>query len=250
MERAARRRGFWRGIFAGCIFTLIGASQAFADHKVYSPIVNKGEWEFETRHHWTVDKTRARDDEQGHLFELGYGVTDWWATAIFATLDKEAQNGTRYGETAWENVFQLTPQGKYWLDAGAYLEYAHAARGGEADDVEAKLLLEKDFGLFTHTANIIFEKQVGEHREPGTELGYAWQSRWRWSREFQPGIEAYGGFGVIRDFEHRADQTHQVGPVFLGKLGRIEYEVGWLFGLTHETPNNTIILTLEYEFFM
>lgn len=226
------------------------AGSAWADHKVYSPIVHKGELEIEFRNHWTIDRNKERDGEGNHLFELGYGVTDWWLTAILAELEKEPQAGTRYQETAWENIFQLTPQGKYWLDAGLYLEYAHAARGGEADDVEGKLLLEKETGRFVHTANFIFEKQIGEHRENGTNFGYAARTRYRWLPQIEPAIEAYGEFGRISDFNRGLDQEHQIGPVLLGTFGRFSYELGWLFGVTRSTPNHTIKFNMEYEFFL
>lgn len=56
------------------------ATPAFAVDKLYSPYVEKGEWEVEYYLDRSVDGDAAKDNVQGHEFSLGYGVNDWWKT--------------------------------------------------------------------------------------------------------------------------------------------------------------------------
>lgn len=231
---------------------LLFTSPVNADPKVYSPIVHKGDLAFENRGNTTIDDDDDEGGAQRHVFELEYGVTDWWKTALVSRLDKPGDGSLRYDTTAWENIFQLTEQGKYWLDAGIYLEYKLADDDDAADKVEAKLLLEKWYSGFQHTANFTFEKEVGGHREEDTEFGFAWRTRKEIAHHMKLGMEYFGELGEINDIKSFEDQEHRLGPVFyhefeIGEL-EIEYSLAWLFGLTDASPDHTFRWQLEIPF--
>ena len=67
------------------------------------------------------------------------------------------------------------------------------------------------------------------------------------------GFEVFGKLGELRDIESLDHQEHIIGPVFYHEFKldpnvEIEYNIGWLFGLTDESPDNTFRWQLEYEF--
>ena len=126
-----------------------------ADPKVYSPIVTKGILAVGNRGNTTIDDDDEHDGSQRHVFFVEYGVTDWWKTEIVSRLNEKAEGSLRYDSTAWENIFQLTEQGKYWLDAGLLLEYKLKDEKNAPDILEAKLLLEKPVQGFQNTLNLI-----------------------------------------------------------------------------------------------
>ncbi len=103
-----------------------------------------------------------------------------------------------------------------------------------------------------HTLNLFFSKEVGRNRTDATPFFYAWQSRFRLDPHFEPGIELYGLIDDIEAPGKLADQQHRAGPVVVGlhslaPYGKIKYEVGYLFGLTHATENGAVRWRLEYE---
>lgn len=226
-----------------------------ADLKVYSPIVEQGEFGFETRGNVAIDGDPGKGGAQTQVYEIEYTPTDFWHTALVGIVNKGAGGKLRYDATGWENIFQLVPQGKYWLDLGLYAEYETAHLKGGNDEVEFKLLAEKSFGPVTVTLNPIFEKALG-YGAKATEVKYAAQVRWRLMPEFQPALEAFGDIGEIRNLDPPADQHHQIGPVALGafRLGQrtaLKYEAGYLFGLTRDgSPDGAFkwLLELEYRF--
>ena len=55
---------------------LFASASAVAEDKVYSPIVEPGEFELEMRGHTTFDSDPAKDDQQQYKFEAGYGIAD------------------------------------------------------------------------------------------------------------------------------------------------------------------------------
>src|SRR5216684_1796291 len=161
------------------------------------------------------------------------------------------------GDTTFENILQLTPQGKYWADLGFFAEYSHAASRRDADSFTFGPLIQKELsdvmGTDTvHTLNLLFSKEVGRNRTDDTPFFYAWQSRVRLDPHFEPGIEIDGQMDDIAAPGKLADQRHRAGPVVAGlhslaPYGKIKYEVGYLFGLTHATEDGTMRWRLEYE---
>jgi len=230
-------------------FGMMGFSQqAFATKKVYSPIVEGGELEFEWRGSYDFDDRDSKNGKQKQKYAVGYGLTDWWFTELYGEIEREpAQDEFDFTAIEWENRLQLTDQGQYWLDAGLYFAYETTVKEKTADKIEGKILLEKSLAHFTHTANIIFEKQVGGGAEEETEAGLAWSSRYRWKEYFEPGFEWHSNFGELKEHHSYDEQKHQVGPVFYGKLGSVKYDIGYLFGITDPVPEGSLKWIMEYE---
>ncbi|MDX8412676.1 MAG: FTR1 family protein [Mariprofundales bacterium] len=234
-----------------CIVTsLFSMPETVQCKQVYSPIVEEGEVEFEYLLDYSVDSNPTQNGSARHQFEFEYGVNDRWLTAIYGDFRKSLNQGFAYQGAKWENIYQLFEQGERWLDAGLYFEYIIPKSSlNKPDRLEFKLLFEKEYGRIINTANIILNKELGAHAKSNTNIGYAWKSKWRWRRTFEPAIEIYGALGEIGNTKQLAQQQHQIGPVILGKLRNgLSYEVGYLFGLTTTSAQGMIKGVIGYEF--
>jgi hypothetical protein len=243
-----------RIVSAAALVLAVTTEEAGAiETKVYSPYVEPGILELEARGRRTVDNRPDQDNAQQQKYELGYGVTSWWHTAIFGEVEKEPGADPRYTATAWENIFQLTEPGKYWADFGLYVEYAHSHLARVPDELETKLLVEKSVDPFTVTANLIFNREIGSDAGKGVGFEYALRVGYPWLRWLEPGIEAYGEPGRLTGFAATREQEHIVGPVLKGKVniaglpGVFVYEAGYLFGVTDASPRGTAKWLIEYE---
>lgn len=218
--------------------------------KIYSPIVEEGEVEVEYYLDYAIDSDAAKNTNARHQFELEWGVTDRWKTAIYGDFRKRPKQGFAYQGLKWENIYQLFEQGEYWLDAAAYIEYIIPKSSlNKPDAVEFKILLEKETGKVVHTNNLIFKQEVGSNANSNTSAAYSWRSKWRKTRAWEPAIEVYGSLGELTNNKPLAKQSHQIGPVFMGKLHNgFSYEVGYLFGLTQASDQGAIKLVVGYEF--
>lgn len=229
--------------------TILFPSSAHATKKVYTPYVEKGEVELEAKYGYAIDKDNDVEGEFKQKYAIGYGLTDFWFSELYGEWEKEGEDGADIEFTAieWENKFQLTNPGQYWADFGALVEYVHNTDGG-ADKVELKGLVAKDIGKFSHAINLIAEREVGEKSSDEIEFGTAFNSRYRYSPQFEPGIEMYNDFG---DFEGGFDDhKHMIGPVVQGKIfNNIGYDTGVLFGISDAAPDATLKLLLEYEMY-
>lgn len=233
------------------IATISASDNSFAGHKkVYSPYVEQGELELEYANSYELDNDKNIDGKQKNYFATAYGVTNWWATEIVAVTEESGVKGSdpRLEEIKFENRFQLTEKGQYPVDLGLYLEYEAKLNGGEADKLEAQILLAKDIGKFTNYANIEFAREVGENSNDDTEFAFKWSTRYRLSEMLQPGFEYYAEFGELGHSGTFSNQEHQAGPVFYGDLPHgFGYEVGYLAGLSDSAPDGETKLIIEYE---
>jgi high-affinity iron transporter len=233
------------------VYGLLVPRSAHAAHVVYSPVVEEGEIALELRGHYDFDSRDDVDGSQQYKLDLEYTPTAWWRTEVLGEWEREPGESIEATEVAWENVFQLTPQGKYWMDFGVLAEYAHSLEDDGEDALELGLLGEKQFSSTVLTANLIFEREFEGGAD--TEMEFAARYRWRVSEALEPGFELYSGLGDWGANGRMHDHEHQLGPSVMGKLRSgqrtaFKYEAAVLFGLTEESPDNTVRFLLEYEF--
>ncbi|TAK98020.1 MAG: hypothetical protein EPO08_20305 [Rhodospirillaceae bacterium] len=227
------------------------SSHARAGEKIYSPIVEEGEWEVESRTLFGTDSDPTVNGAQNHVFEIGYGPTSYWATSLLVEVERDPGKPAQATHFAWENIFQLTPQGKYWLDAGAYVELEKGLNG-HPDEVETKLLLEKEIYNWVTTVNLIFNKNLNGNEGRGVNFNYDWRVEYRFHPMFELGLEGYGELGELRNFLPPSEQYQTIGPAILGRIpfgpGHLRYDIAYLRGLTTATPSSSFQANLEYEF--
>jgi hypothetical protein len=228
---------------------LMPGRAAFALDKIFSPIVEEGELAIEYSGLRTFDGDPQKNNLQEHELEMEYGVNGFWQTEIEADINKDPGGDIRVDDLGWENIFQFTPQGKYWLDAGMLLTYGHALHHGDADDIETKLLLQKDWGKWLNIANIGLDQEVGRNALGGPDRSFIWSSRYRVNPYFNPGFEIQSDFGqpgaASDSFEK---QQHYLGPAVYGIiLPQLKYEAAWLAGVSDAAASSAARFKLEYE---
>jgi hypothetical protein len=216
------------------------------DFIVYSPHVFASQSEVELRGYRYAD---SRSDLSGSAAELSIarGVTDWWKPEFYvAEFEKTPGNRGYFKGFEFENTFQLTPPGKYVADFGFLASFEHNIAAGLPNAIEFGPLIEKTAGRFTHTANLIWEKEVGSGAGGKYEFRYSYSGTYAVSQAFRPGLEAYGRPG---------DHAYQAGPIVAGErhipgtTGSLEYRIGMVAGINAAAPRQTWLIQLEYEFF-
>ncbi len=228
------------------LLTLNG--EALATKKVYSPHVVKGEFELETRGSYDFDDEDEKDGAQKQKYAVGYGVNDFWFTEVYGEIGKAPQDDFVFEAIDWENRFQLSEPGEWFIDTGLYFEYEFGVEDEASDKIEGKLLLEKQVGDFDHILNLILEKEVGPNAEEDLEGGIAWSSRYRLKPWFEPGVEWHSDFGELGEGSSFDQQKHQFGPVVYGKISdHIKYDVGYFFGVSEAAPDGQLKWIVEFE---
>ena len=188
--------------------------------------------------------------------ELTYGLTDTIEFAAYLNLAHPNGAAFQYAGSKFRLRGSLFEQGELPVDLGWYAELEWH-RTPQFDDSELELdlrpIIEKDIGRLEIAVNQKFEKAifVGPDKHRGFEFGYVaglYYNYWRW---MSPGLEFYGGIGLIDDSDPIHEQQHYVFPVVRGELpGGIEYNVGPGIGLTRGSDQVLLKLNLELERFV
>lgn len=224
---------------------------------VYSPSVEAGERAIDIRGWRQFDGDDELDGSGVLKLAVETTVTDFWLIAPYLEFAKEGEEGLLLEAVEIENIFQLTPPGKYWLDVGFLVEGMFNVNGHDVQKLRYGLLLEKELGHMVATANLLLENQFGadaEHHEGETFFSYALNIRYLLSHHLELGVSAYGGVGALGEPEDGSDQVHQIGPSIQGELelvpgrGAIKYRTEVVFGLTSGSPDATWVAEFEYEF--
>ena len=188
-------------------------------------------------------------------YELTYGLTDRIEFAAYLLAAQPAGHGYWYAGSEYRLRGRLFDPGVLPVDVGWYaeLEWHKTPQFDDAViELELRPILEKDIGRFSFIANPIFEKVlkgVGVHE--GWEFGYSAAAYYRWMRYLSPGVEFYGGAGLIDNTDPLAQQQHYIFPVIWGELPHgIEYNLGPGFGLTRGSDHVMVKFNLELERFV
>ena len=234
-----RRKIYTLLLITLCILPVKAAAD-LSDLKVYSPIVERGERQLEIIGNITLDHENDLNNFQHHELEFEYGVTDFWATSITASLIKPATESIKYDILGWENTLQLTKENKYWLDFGFHGEIELNDESDEAHNLEARFLFRKVIGQSEHILNLNFEQAFGKAANEGLELEHVWRTKIRLNEHTSIGFEAFGTIGEIKEVTALSTQDHRLGPAVYHTFdwGGIEIELHliWLFGLTASSP--------------
>ncbi len=191
-----------------------------------------------------------------NAYELTYGLTDRIEAAAYLNLAQVGGHGLWYAGSKYRLRGRLFDEGALPVDLGWYLELEwHKTPQFDDSELELELrpILEKDIGPFSLMFNPKFEKAifVGPNKNKGFEFGYVSGLYYRWRRFLSPGIEFYGGVGLMDDADPVREQQHYIFPVVWGELPHgIEYNVGPGIGLTRGSDRMILKFNLELEGFV
>lgn len=227
---------------------MVSARPALAIDRIDSPGVEQGQFEMEYHGIRLSDPRSDKNDIQEHEVTVAYTPTERWGTEVTGHFSKDSSSDIEMSGIEWLNTFQFFEPDEYWLNSGATISYTAATIRDEPDAVEVRLLLEKDWGKFTHTANIGFSQDVGSNADGGPDLVALWRSVYHYTEHFAPGFEIQNDFGKTSDHLSFNEQEHYAGPGIYGSIGKhVEYEAAALFGLTDASSLCAVRLLLNYH---
>lgn len=190
-----------------------------------------------------------------HSMEVEYGLSNKFSMALY--LDFEHP---RYSDLRWVGTKAVMARYRFFekasrpVDLAIYTEYKLPKKEYKnAEELELKLIAEKDFGFHTLVANPTFEKKMsGPDIDEGAEFSFNIGYYYKRSLIFQPGIEFYGKMGELRGLSPLNEQENYIFPtvdIFLGPHKKTIWHIGVGFGLTKPADNIILKSIISYGFF-
>lgn len=232
-------RNYYQKGFVLLLSTLL-STLSYADiNRIYHPYVNQNERELE----YGVT-SRDIDNTAINLqrLSIGYAWSDRVFTEVYLLNENLTHDGQQIRSYEAEIKLQLTEQGEYTSDWGLLFEISNAAEIN-AQEFATALLWEKELSSrWVIAANGFLGYEFGEDIQSEVETALRAQCRYRYRQGIEPAIEIY-----------LDDKDWAGGPALMGtqKLSgrkKIIWELGWIVGLNHATPDNTLRFHIEYEF--
>jgi len=152
--------------------------------------------------------------------ELTYGLSDRIEAAAYLDFAQPSGHGFWWAGDKLRLRGRLSGEDVLPVNLGWYveLEWHKTPQFDDADlELELKPIIEKDFGRVSLILNPVFEQPLyGRGHDQGFEFGYRNGAYYRWRRYFSPGLEFYGGVGLIDDNDQLSQQQHYIFPVLWG----------------------------------
>ena len=198
----------------------------------------------------------ASDQMYRSSLEVTYGLTNKLEAAAYLNLAHPNGSSLQYAGSKFRLRGSLFEQGQLPVDLGWYveLEWHKTPQFDDSElELELKPIIEEDIGRFEIDLNPKVEKAifVGPDKNKGFEFGYAAALYYNWRRWLSPGLEFYGGVGLIDDNDPLHEQQHYVFAVVRGEFpGGIEYSLGPGMGLTRGSDPVVMKVNVELERFV
>jgi hypothetical protein len=219
------------------VCALVISTSAYAEpggtSNVYGPGVTRGESELEVRS--AALHGGAMDGIALYRAEAGYGITDWWRPALALKAVEAPNAAADLTAIAIETVFDFTGTRTWPVHFGGYAEYAFG-QNGRADNIEFKLLAERQQGALTARLNLGVERTLGGGASDAWEQAYAARISWRASERLSLGVEGFG-----------EGNAHYWGPRAEWKLGAASLAFGYLAGANDAAADGQYRFALEVE---
>lgn len=187
-----------------------------------------------------------------HSLEVEYGLSHKWTVAAYADFIDPVGEKIRYVQAkAIMTHYRFFEKGSRPLDIGIYLEYKLPRKGYKgSEELEAKIILEKDAGFWTFVFNPTFEKKMsGEDVAEGMEFAFNAGLYYRELPWLHAGIEYYSKYGEIRNARPPAVQEHVLFPTIdLMIYPRYHLHTGLGIGLSKAADNLIWKTILAVEF--
>lgn len=177
-------------------------------------------------------------DYWSHQTEVEYGVTDRYTLGLYAVFVEPL------GYTAFkmENRYRFAELGEWPVDTAAYLELKKANHRDDENEVEAKLILNKDFDNLNLVANGVLEYE--EEIEPNGE------KEWELEPPFFTLGAAYPLGRVTPGLEAvvKPSASQLIPGLYIDITPDIRLNLGVAFGLGDKAEDQVLKSVLELEF--
>jgi hypothetical protein len=200
---------------------------------------------------WKEGERVQREGLFAHTLEVEYGVTDRWTVSAYGDFEDPRGKGLDYvGIRGVISRYRLFDRGERPLDAAIYLEYlVPDHRFDSGDELEAKLILEKNLYPVFLILNPTFEKRLsGPEVDEGIEFKYALGAYAAILSSLTAGLEFFGGLGEIDHFRPLREQEHYIFPAVRTILiPGLFADIGLGFGLTDASDDLIVKGIFSYE---
>lgn len=192
------------------------------------------------------NRDMPREGMWAHSLELEYGVTDRLALGAYFDFIDPRGAGARYAQTRLLARYRFSNRQELFFNPALYFEY-YLPRSGYGDQqLETRLILDKDVGDFRFVANPMISVNTSGSRSWGApSVGFSGGAYWRRHAAVQPGIEYYADYGQWNQMGR--SKQYLLPTLDIALTPNITWHIGAGFGLTAGSDHAVIETQLRFS---
>lgn len=221
--------------------------------KISGPLATKGQFVAKHFYSQTFDDKAPRDGNDFFRGGYEYDFGENWVSEIGFNGTDFYREGTRLKATTFEVMRTATRQSNgWWLSSGIIGGYSLNTDHGN-DKALARLRLQREDGPLRLRFNTALNRDVGSEAKADILVGTNGSAVYTLTPHFKPALEWHADWGTTAHISARQNQKHWAGPAIYGDLhsfqngSKLEYQTGYMFGLTKVSEDGVGILVLDYR---
>lgn len=174
------------------------------------------------------DKSISNKNLWAHSVEAEYGITDHLSLAVYADFEDPQQQPLKFVQSKIEARYRFKERYDNFINTAVYVEYYwpdHAYSNSQ--EMEARLILDKDLNDFRIVANPTLSKYISGDKDKYLQFGLSAGLYYRRIRFIQPGIE------------YNANYTEKTGAIFPAVTLHPSPVIDWNLGVGFGLNNNS-----------
>jgi len=211
----------------------------------------KGEFEVELYNDFKMPESENDNTYKSqHQIELEVGLTNRLQLAYYEVFTWDRPNDWKRDAFKIETKYRFFESGELPVDVALYGEYKNpnGRQNSASDELEAKLILSKDFGPWNVVGNLITERKINEHEDLQWEVtagvSYAIKPNLRAGMEIRETLGDQGDFGPLR----RGHELQLMPVIAYNPSPHARILFGPAFGLTGPADDVQLKSIVEIEF--
>jgi hypothetical protein len=229
------------------LLVLLGTNSTKADRRSYvwtyeyqTMPKGKSELEYYLTHKAPDFHKYDKKNTWEHQLEYEYGLTDRWDISVYQRWQRtntKSDDRFEYTGTKLRTRYRFGEKGMYPLDTLLYLEYIRPDSSNEAEILEGKIIVAKDFGKFNVAYNQILK--VGINDKGGNENEYALGLHYEFNPSWKVGLESTGNY---------TEDKYYIGPTISWASEKFWVGIGAIRGLNDRSDDLRIRLIFGFPF--
>ena len=194
----------------------------WAEFNLWNTVVAASDQEYEP-----FDDGGERDGLLAHAAEVEFGVSDRVALGGYLDFETSPRGPFRFTRGRIVARYRFSNRHDLFINPALYVEYAIPRGSYGEQEVELRLIGDKDLGDFRIAANPRLTMETtgpdaGNTPSAALDIGACY----RRYRAVQPGVEYYGSFGKIGDWNGQTHYLLATADIGVGKQGTLNIGAG------------------------
>ncbi|PYT18140.1 MAG: hypothetical protein DMG59_05225 [Acidobacteria bacterium] len=200
----------------------------------------------------TIDGVLPTEHAWHETVEITHGFTNWFETGWYIFTSARAGDGWQWVGDHIRPRIRVPEEWKWPVGVSLSSEFGYQRKSFSADTwtLEIRPIIDKEIGRWYLSFNPTFDRSFhGPNSDRGFEFSPNFKIGYDFTKKINGGVEYYGAFGPVGNFDPLREQQQQILPAIdLNLSPKWEFNFGVGVGVTQGTDHLLVKMIVGYRF--